>query len=119
MKTKIPMFATTNDTPQWVVAVDGYHKRYDTREAARAVYDSCGGEDGPDGAADTPFGSMQIMPPGFTMAHHTAKVSDFRQIDLEDYIAKRHAGRGLRSISRVTTPAQRLEERKFFARFLS
>ena len=113
------MFATTNDTPQWAVAVDGYHKRYATREAAQAVYASCGGVDGPDGAADTPFGSMQLMPPGFTMVHHTARLSKFRQINLEDYIAKHHAGRGLRSAFRVTTPAQRLEERKFFDRFLA
>lgn len=111
------MFATTNDTPQWVVAVDGYHKRYATETEARAVYDSCGGEDGPDGAGDTPFGSMHLMPPGYSLPHHTARVSDFREIDLEDYITKHHAGRGLRIIERQTTPAQRLEARKFFSLF--
>ena len=111
------MFCTANDTYYWVVAVDGYHKRYASEEEAIKVYDSCGGEEGPDGAVDTPFGSISIQPPRHFKEHHTACMSSFNPIDLENYIAKHKAGRG-KGFALWTTPLlARLQARRFFKLF--
>lgn len=98
MPNKIIPFATANDTDRWIVSVDGYIQSFATRDEAEVVYASIT----PDGEHfdDTTFGSCQMIPPHYRPINKLAKVlnepedmtqclvSQVREIDLVDYIAK-------------------------------
>lgn len=94
-KTKIPTFATENDTDFWVVVVDDFFGIFKTKNEAKDVYEMIGGEDGDDGLAETPFGASQLMPPRYKPKNvldknwePEAKISDFKPIDIKSYIQK-------------------------------
>lgn len=86
---KISMFATENDTSSWVVCIDGFFQKFDTKEDAIAVYNLV--ED----IEDSAHGSIEILPPqtgpiidfrGNDMTK--SKISENKEIDIVGYIAK-------------------------------
>jgi hypothetical protein len=59
---KVAMFATENDTAQWAVLVSGYFQLVGTEEEADELLDKLV----PNGDIESsPFGSCQILPPGY------------------------------------------------------
>lgn len=107
------MFLTTNDTPSWAIAVDGFFGLFDDQIEALAVWSAIGGVQGSDGLAETAFGSAQILRPGESRKTDKANLSAYQPIDISNYV-KRHKSRRPAYVSPATTPAQRLEWRRFF-----
>lgn len=122
-KTTISMFATQNDTDQWAVTVDGLFGLFTTETKAQDAYNATGGHDGSDGLADTPFGSSQLLAPGYTPYDWRGddmtetRLSERRAIDICDYIRKTRDRALLRvSLPMPTRPAwQRLADRRAWA----
>jgi len=104
---KIPMFETENDTDFWVVAVDGFFGTFKTKPEADRVYDLIGGEGGDD-LGDTPFGSAQQLEPAYKPKAAKAKISDFKPINIEDYIKKQ--GSRARKNSSLTKQKKRAQQ---------
>lgn len=98
MKNRIDMFATTNDTEEFVVAVDGYIQGFKTLDDANAVYAMIN----PAGRHfdDSGYGSCHLLAPGYRPINLLAKqlgekedmtkcfVSDVQQIDMRGYLTK-------------------------------
>lgn len=90
---KISMFATANPTDKWAVCVDGMYGLYDDEAEALTVYNTTGGYDGDDGAAGTPFGSAQFLPPHYVPINRLTgepmvktRLSITGAIDIKEYI---------------------------------
>lgn len=122
MKTRIPMFATANDTDQWAVCVDGYFGLFATQAEAQRVYGLiCAAGQHFD---DTAFGSCQLLHPGYRPLNGLsatlgepqdmteAVLSQRRAIDIEGYILKRPARQARQYRPEQTTAAQRLAEKR-------
>lgn len=82
-RAKIKMFAVNNNTDKWLVAIDGYFQLFDDENAAKQLYDKYPCID------DSAFGSMMFLPPHTTISKSGDKISNYRQIILADYVAKR------------------------------
>jgi hypothetical protein len=121
----LPMFGTENDTNKWAVAVDGYFGLFDDKATAEKVYQSIGGYDGADGLAGTGFSSAQILPPhykpvyigGWEPSGGIAKLSEYRAIDIADYIRKRPMRQQRNYTEKERTLAGRLADKKFMRDF--
>lgn len=95
-----------NDTGMFAVAVDGYFQLFPSREEAKRVFDSVGGnpEWFGDELAETPFGSAQMIAPGgssslyepWEIAEPYQLLSEMQQIDMVAYIATRKKRRRYR-----------------------
>lgn len=118
------MFATSNPTEKYVVAIDGFFCFADTKADAEKIYDMAMRDS--DGYIDnTHFGSIDIIPPhhyptyinGYTPEGGIVDVTTRHPIDLVSYIkindarftAKVHARK---DILATTTAKQRLAEAK-------
>lgn len=93
---KIPMFATANNTNKWAVCVDGKFGLFDNKEEADKCYETATKEND---ISDSPFGSMQLIGPGYRPINMLAGgedmtrayLSDFEPIDIEKYITNKWA----------------------------
>ena len=88
MKKRFNEFDIENDTPFWVVCVNGLYGRYRHQSEAERVYKSTGGTGGDDGLAETAFGSAMIYPPHTVSSYYSSgdKISHYHPIDIERYI---------------------------------
>lgn len=85
-KSRIPMFATCNDTDRFAVCVDGRFGLFSSREDAERVYALIGGRDEEGELEETPFGSAALLPPGGGGNRTRAVLSAFAPVDIEAYI---------------------------------
>lgn len=119
----ISMFATSNPTEKYVVAIDGYFCYTNTKDVAEEIYNLA--MHGSDGYIDnTPWGSIDIIPPhhypkyinGYQPDGGIVDVTTRTPIDLVGYIKKNDV-RLINKIHRkdvlaTTTAKQRLAEAK-------
>lgn len=119
----ISMFATSNPTEKYVVAIDGFFCFADTKADAEKIYDMAMRDS--DGYIDnTPWGSIDIIPPhhypkyinGYQPEGGIVDVTTRTPIDLLGYI-KKNDSRLINKMRRndvlvTTTAKQRLAEAK-------
>lgn len=128
MRNKIKMFATANDTDQFVVAVDGYIQLFPTAAEAEACYAMI--NPGPGHFDNSGYGSCDFLVPGHRPINRLAKqlgekedmtqclVSEVQPIDLIGYLSKHNkrfdVAFALREVrERQAKPAQqRLAEKR-------
>jgi hypothetical protein len=82
------MLHTYNDTPDYVLAIDGYFERFKTKHEAQRIIENMIKPE------ITPFGQYELLSPwhvplrGDGHSDFSCKVSDKESIDIKDYIQK-------------------------------
>ncbi len=115
----------SNNTNMWAVIVDGRFNLFKTKAEATAVWDSVGRGPVSDELSETPFGSANLLPPGYEPNSEQikwaenegiaiGKLSDYRTIDIANYVKQRPV-RAIRSYKpERRTARQKLSDRKSF-----
>ncbi|WP_033576144.1 hypothetical protein [Dickeya chrysanthemi] len=94
MKNKINMFATTNDTSRWVLAIDGFIQSFGCEADAKALLEKAISGRHFD---DTGYDSCDIIPPWYAPTRSAGVISGTREIDLLGYIDKHVARRVIKN----------------------